>query len=239
MTAATSKGSTSRSGDSTRPDLAEVVLTLHEGTDPSETVERIIQSARSAIGCDDAGVMIAHSRRRVEALAATNDAVRRAHEAQVELGEGPCLDALDHVEAVFHLADARTDARWPRWTPEVLKLGYVGTVSVPLATTTRRFGSLNVYAREADAFTEDDLAVMALLGRHASASLAATRDIEGLRKAVDARKVIGVAMGLIMERYGVDSDRAFDVLRRLSQAQNVKLRDVARQVVERRGLPNE
>ncbi|RYZ62793.1 MAG: ANTAR domain-containing protein, partial [Proteobacteria bacterium] len=86
------------------------------------------------------------------------------------------------------------------------------------------------------AFDEDDLAVTMILARHASASLAANLDIEGLRKAVDARKLIGIAMGMIMERYDIDADRAFDVLRRISQTENVKLRDVARQVVEQRGL---
>ena len=76
-----------------------------------------------------------------------------------------------------------------------------------------------------------------MIARHASVALAASRDLEGLRKAVDARKLIGIAMGLLMERYGIDADRAFDVLRRYSQQHNVKLRDVARLVVDQRGLP--
>jgi AmiR/NasT family two-component response regulator len=40
-----------------------------------------------------------------------------------------------------------------------------------------------------------------------------------------------------MERYDLDEDRAFDVLRRLSSQDNVKLRDLAAQVVSTRALP--
>jgi AmiR/NasT family two-component response regulator len=42
---------------------------------------------------------------------------------------------------------------------------------------------------------------------------------------------------MIMERYDLDEDRAFDVLRRLSSQDNVKLRDLAAQVVATRALP--
>src|SRR5690606_29442357 len=140
---------------------------------------------------------------------------------------------------IFHVPDAKIEPRWPRWSAAVTDLGFRSVLSVPLATRTRRFGSLNAYAHRPNAFGEDDVAVMSLLARHASVSLAATQNIEGLRKAVDARELIGVAMGLLMERYGLDADRAFDVLRRISQAENVKLRDIAREVVERRGLPGD
>jgi AmiR/NasT family two-component response regulator len=55
---------------------------------------------------------------------------------------------------------------------------------------------------------------------------------------MDARKVIGIAMGILMERYSIDPDRAFTVLQRYSQTNNIKLRDVAQQVADRRELPD-
>lgn len=219
-------------------DLSRIVLALHESADSHETVQRVAESACSAVSCDDAGVLLVHARSRVETAAATSDPVARAHELQVELDEGPCLDAIEDPTGIYSIADTALDERWPRWSAEVVKLGYRSVLSVPLATSSRRFGSLNVYALRPDAFDEDDVAVTTLLARHASVALAANRDLEGLRKAVDARKLIGIAIGILMERYSLDSDRAFDVLRRYSQDKNVKLRDVARQVVEERGLPD-
>lgn len=219
--------------------LMDELLAVHEGADSAETVERVVDFSRSVIGCDDAGVLLVHTRRRIETAAATSSAVARAHDLQVELDEGPCLDALENPSAIYTVDDLSTDPRWPKWSAEVLRLGFRSVVSVPLATTERRYGSLNVYSTRPHAFDDDDIAVTMVVARHASVALGAARDIEGLRRAIDARKLIGMAMGMLMERYGIDSDQAFDVLRRYSQHHNVKLRDVALQVVEQRGLPAE
>lgn len=50
--------------------------------------------------------------------------------------------------------------------------------------------------------------------------------------AVDSRRaVINQAMGILMLRYGVDSNSAFEILVKLSQESNVKLRNIAERVV--------
>ena len=50
--------------------------------------------------------------------------------------------------------------------------------------------------------------------------------------AVDSRRaVINQAMGILMLRYGVDSEAAFELLVKLSQESNVKLRTIAERVV--------
>ena len=55
--------------------------------------------------------------------------------------------------------------------------------------------------------------------------------------AVDARKLIGQAMGILMERFDVDDNRAFAILKRYSQDTNTKLRDVSEQLINTRKLP--
>ncbi len=44
---------------------------------------------------------------------------------------------------------------------------------------------------------------------------------------------------MLAVRYGITYERAFDVLHRLSNDRNVKLRDRAQQVLEERRLPGE
>jgi AmiR/NasT family two-component response regulator len=60
-----------------------------------------------------------------------------------------------------------------------------------------------------------------------------------LAKALDSRHLIGLAQGILMERFNLDTPRALAILRRYSQDHNVKLREVADQVVTTRGLPDD
>lgn len=54
---------------------------------------------------------------------------------------------------------------------------------------------------------------------------------EQLRAAVASHRVVGQAVGILMERHGLTAATAFDRLRTASQHRNVKLRDVAEHVV--------
>ena len=73
-----------------------------------------------------------------------------------------------------------------------------------------------------------------VLAAHAAAIMA-SRQEEQLESALSTRDRIGQAKGIIMERYGVDDVRAFDMLRRLSQDSNTRLIDVAQRVIDTRG----
>ena len=219
------------------PDFfSEVALALHEQPTTEKTVDLITQYAQIAAGCDDAGIMLVHSRVRVETAASTSDRVLRSHELQRELDEGPCLDALE-TGASFLVADVATDSRWPTWGPAVADLGIHSAMSVLLETRERRYGSLNLYADRSGAFDSNDLATAMIFARHASIALANAHQEQGLLVAIDARKVIGQAQGILMERFDIDADRAFDVLRRYSQNHNQKLHAVASWLVENRQRP--
>jgi AmiR/NasT family two-component response regulator len=60
---------------------------------------------------------------------------------------------------------------------------------------------------------------------------AATAHAEELRRALLSSRQIGMAMGIFMERHRLTAEQAFDCLRDLSQRRNVKLRDLAEQII--------
>lgn len=217
--------------------FAEMALDLHAEPTTERTVERIAAYAKIATNCDEAGIMLVHARNRIETAAATAKCVGDSHNLQIRHDEGPCLDAIDNPGSII-ANNTATDSRWPKWGPAVAELGIRSALCVGLETHDRRYGSLNLYSNTVNAFVADDLAVAEIFARHASVALAAAHNEEGLQLAVDARKLIGLAQGILMERFNIDADRAFAVLRRFSQQHNVKLRDVAEQVVESRRLPS-
>jgi AmiR/NasT family two-component response regulator len=57
--------------------------------------------------------------------------------------------------------------------------------------------------------------------------LALEKEVDGLKTALGTRTLIGKAMGIIIEREGVNETEAFERLKVMSQHGNVKLRDVA------------
>ena len=67
---------------------------------------------------------------------------------------------------------------------------------------------------------------------------ASVRDeLGGLQRAMQSRAVIEQAKGILMFVYQVDADRAFSILRRYSQDGNLKLNDVAKNLIETSQLP--
>ncbi|WP_445444445.1 ANTAR domain-containing protein [Clavibacter sp. km3a] len=92
--------------------------------------------------------------------------------------------------------------------------------------------------RGSAALGEDDLVVTEEVAVHARIALAAWDSAEDLARGLASRSLIGQAQGILMERFSLDADRAFQVLRRHSQDGNVKLVEVARRVVETGALPS-
>ena len=57
-------------------------------------------------------------------------------------------------------------------------------------------------------------------------------EVDGLKAALASRTVIGIALGIIIERERVTEPEAFQILKEMSQHTNVKLRDVAAQMAK-------
>jgi GAF domain-containing protein len=222
--------------ESVAADFARMALALHEEPDVDQTVERVLDFALRAVDCDYAGVMMVHHGNRIETAAATSPLVEKADQLQTECGEGPCLAAIWEQDSI-RVQDTATDERWPRWGPRVAELGLRCVLSIRLHTSQATIGALNLYATEPNRFDDDDDAVAHILGRHASIALASAKQESSLWQAIDARKLIGQAQGILMERFDLTPDQAFSVLRRYSQDNNVKLRVVAERLVATRRLP--
>ena len=206
-----------------------------QGTDFDMTLAEVIKAAIAAVGADMGGIMLVR-KGRVESAAVSSDTVVRADELQLEAGDGPCLEAIVERDR-FIIDDTRSEERWPRWCAGVQELGIRSVLSIRLQTAAGTMGALNLYATAPERFSESDAVVGTILATHASVALAADKERAELRCAIDSRHMIGMAQGILMERFKLNRDQAFAVLRRYSQDRNVKLREVAAQLVESRTLP--
>ncbi|MET9315119.1 GAF and ANTAR domain-containing protein [Kribbella sp. NPDC003505] len=217
--------------------FAQLALDLHDSGGIEETVEAVVEFALQALSCSHAGVALISGRpRRLEIPAVTDPLVAEIYKLQVDGGQGPLIESMrDHC--VVRVEDAETDDRWPDWSAKVLELGVRSVLDVPLHTGNSVVGVLGLYSTQPGGFGPDEEAIAEILARHASVAVASARNEVNLAAAVDARKLVGQAMGILMERFDLDDERAFEVLRRYSQDNNRKLRDVAQELVDTRKLP--
>lgn len=212
--------------------LSQMALELADLDTNEETIDTVAQYSRIAVNGDDAGVMLVHSRSKVETPAGTSKEVDMAHQLQAEYGEGPCLAAVEGGDEVYVVANTLGDDRWPKWGKAASELGYYSVVSASLQTGSHRIGSLNVYSRSMDAFDDNDAEVVALLAGHAAVAIAASNAQHQLRQALGTRTLIGQAEGILMKAFDIDAVQAFAYMKRVSQDQNIKLAKVAEQIVD-------
>lgn len=223
--------------------LASIAESLLAEPDFPNTAQQVLAFAQKTLTVDYAGITVVYAANGgyggngISTLVFSDPCVERADQLQVELAEGPCRDAAWEQRTLL-VPDLAAEPRWPRWAPEANALGLGSILAVELAMRGKRFGALNLYCTEPRSFEPDEVAFAHLFGRHAAVALDAARQEQTLSEAIDARTLIGQAQGILMERFGLDADRAFDVLRRYSQDRNIRLRNLAEELISSRRLPD-
>jgi GAF domain-containing protein len=218
-----------------RPDLTEALARaareIHDPHDIQSTLKAIVESAQSTLpGIDHVGISVAHRDGRMETLAGTGELVWELDRLQYELGEGPGVHALT-TEPVVVINDLAQEQRWPEFVPAALKLGVTAQLGLRLNLGNQTLGGLNLYATDSGKIDPDVEDTAELFAVHAALVLGYASREEQLSTALATRKTIGQAVGIVMERYQLDEDRAFGYLVRVSQHSNTKLRDVAQELV--------
>ncbi|PWW22559.1 GAF domain-containing protein [Geodermatophilus normandii] len=178
-------------------------------------------------------------------MASTGQLAVDLDERQYERDHGPCLHAARSGE-VTEVADARTDPRWRDYLSRAVERGCLSSLSVPLRIDEDQqvSGALNIYARDADAFDEDSRSAATRFGPYAAVAAGnmhayqSARDMaDNLEIALDSRAVIDQAKGVLIERYKLTPDQAFQLLAQASMHANQKVRDIADHLVHTGEFP--
>lgn len=206
----------------------------HDGTAADgweATLARLTEAATVHVpGAAYAGMTLRGRTGTLTSHAPSDPAVVDLDRAQAEFGEGPCVEAFGSPQAeAVHVADlARSADRWPRYAPVALRAGVRSLLSFPLAPRQSAPGVLTFYATRPNAFDTTGRTIALAFAAQAAVAVYGAEQVADLRRAIASRDLIGQAKGILMERFGLDERRAFDLLVRSSQDTNIKLADVAR-----------
>jgi hypothetical protein len=212
--------------------LAEVVYVSDDFTGIYEAIVRA--APRLVEGCHHASLMLRRDDRFF--TVASSDEVAAAVDAhEREIGEGPCLDAIIDG-SVFHDADLTDGTPWPRLAERVLAETPVRSMAgFRIRTGEETSGALNLFSDTPGGLTDRAVDQGIVLASFATVALVAfqeRRSARTLRAGLESNREIGKAMGLLMAFHKVGDDEAFGMLRSASQDMNIKLSEVAQQVVE-------
>ena len=203
----------------------------------SELLDKLCKEINAVLEVDGAGVMLEDEQGALRFVAASDDLIRSIEALQIELGEGPCLQAYQTGRQVL-VNDLSVDTEFPAFGPRAQAAGMAAVHSFPLIADGTVVGALNVYAAQPSALDEPGSEAGQLLADVATTyilnarTLAESHKLAGqLQQALDSRVVIEQAKGKLSEQLGVSVTEAFEVMRRHARSNGRRLHDVAVEVV--------
>jgi GAF domain-containing protein len=216
--------------------FAQLAEDLYRASDVEQAAAAVLRAGSQVVNCCHTSLLLTDRRGRLRAGPATDPIVDTVNCLQIErqLGPAPCVLACRDVVLV---PDTVSEDRWPEWVAAAAELGLRSVLALPLATNGGMLGVLELFSIRPYAFQPDEVVKVRTLSGHLAVALQHARQEATLREAMESHKLTGQATGMLMERYRLDADQAFAVLRRCSQDKNLKLQEVAEQLIQTGRLP--
>ncbi len=218
--------------------LVDLADTLVADFDVVELLTLLADRCVDVLDVGAAGLMVAAPNGDLRVMASSSETVRLLELFELQSEEGPCLDCYRTGQAVVNQDLAAVDGRWPRFVAEALAAGFHSVHALPMRLRGTVIGALNLFhidpgeMRKADVDAAQalaDVATIAILQHRATAEVQVLN--EQLNQALNSRIVIEQAKGMVAERKAVDMEEAFVTLRSYARNHNLRLADVAREVI--------
>ena len=209
--------------------VVQAAAAVHAQSDSSATLAEIVCQARRCLPeFQHVSVSRIHPDGTLETLVAGTDLARSFDEVQSSARQGPCIAPDDDLVVV---RDARNEQRWPAYMSQATKLGLLSQIGVRLRSDAHGVICLNLHSTTHTDIDAGSVGVAEHFGVHAGLALHHVLKEEQLSTAIGTRTVIGTAVGIMMERYGMTQAAAFSFLLRQSSTENLKVRLIASEVV--------
>lgn len=160
----------------------------------------------------------------------TDDVARDVVSAELAAGAGPAYEAVEQ-RATVHAAWRRLDGGEPAHAALATRHGLRAEVCVPLLDHRRVRGLLVGLCPEV-ALAVSSRRLLETLAAAATGAVERFAHQQDVARALETRSVIGQAIGIVRERYGLEHERAWDYLVRLASSRETKLAVVARELVD-------
>lgn len=227
-----------RRNDALSRALVDGADTGGEALDEGAFLQGLSSRCLELFGLASAGFMLKDARNQMQAVASSDARGHTLELLELQTHEGPCPDAV-REGAVVQARGAEAARRWPAFASRAQELGYQAYAAIPLQRRGDPIGALSLFSdgggllRKHDLRDAQALADSTTIGLlHARALREARLVAEQLQHALTSRIVLEQAKGVLAARLGCTVAEAFEVVRAHARNGNLRLPEVARQVVE-------
>ena len=218
--------------------LVELADTLVGDFDVVELLTRLADRCVEVLDVDAAGLMLVAPDGDLRVMASSSAAMRVLELFELQSQEGPCLDCYRTGQAVLNQDLTSAGGRWPRFTVEAVQAGFRSVQALPLRVRGSVIGALNLFHRESTEMSQGDLDAAQALADVATVAILQHRSVvetqlvnAQLHHALHSRIAIEQAKGVVAEREGLDVEAAFTRLLTHARNHQLRLADVAHEVI--------
>ena len=218
--------------------FVEIVDALVADFDIVDFLQGLTDRCVQMLDVDAAGLLLVDEQGRLEAVAATSGAARLLELLQLEEREGPGLECFRSGGPVTIPDVGAVQERWPRFALACQGVGFASVNALPMQRREQVIGTVNLFRVRGGGLEPDAIRIAHALTAVATIAVLLQRVrhdqqrlVEQLQTALTSRVAIEQAKGVLAERWNVDPEQAFVVLRRHARRRNIRLTDLARAVV--------
>ena len=218
--------------------LVELADTLVDDFDVVELLTLLTDRCVEVLDVAAAGLMLAYPGGELRVMASSSDAMRLLELFELQSEEGPCPDCYRTGKPIINHRLAASGGPWPRFEPRAVEAGFRSVHALPMRLRDVTVGALNLFRTDEGALSDADVAAaqaladVATIGVLHHHSALDTRIVnEQLHHALNIRVTIEQAKGMVVEHTGTDMHQAFAALRSHARSHNLRLVDVANEVI--------
>ncbi len=157
--------------------------------------------------------------------------------ARLRRGEGLTGYAVEAAKPIA-AEDASADPRF-KYLPETNESKFQSLLATPLISRGKVIGALNVQTRAGHTYSQDEIELLSIIADVAAGELEKAvlyEEIGGLKEALETRKLVERAKGILMKRYGIDEQAAFERIHNQSRSMRKSMRELAEAIILAEGI---
>ena len=218
--------------------LVELADNLVDDFDVIDVLTVLSGRCVEVLDVDSAGVMLTSPGGELQVVASSSDTMRGLELFELQSDEGPCVDCFRSGEPIVNVELAGSDFQWPVFAPRAVADGFHSVHALPMHLRGTTVGALNLFRIAHGTLGAEDVLVAQALAdvatiaiiQHEAAVDAAVLNAQ-LGEALNSRIIIEQAKGRISEASGRGVDESFQRLRNHARNHNLRLTELARDVV--------